>query len=75
MLVLVCSAREKELKLNYYDLNWNELPYGKEEYRNKEKIKKPCTLNDMIKIAKIVSKDFPFVRVDFYEYKNTAILG
>lgn len=75
MLVLVCSAREKELKLNYYDLNWNELPYGKEEYRNKEKIKKPSTLNEMIKIAKIVSKEFPFVRVDFYEYKNKAILG
>ena len=26
-------------------------------------------------ISKKVSKEFPFVRVDFYEYKNRAILG
>lgn len=74
-IVLVCSSREKELKLNYYNLKWQELPYGKEEYRNKEEIKKPSKLNDMIKMATKLSKDFPFVRIDFYQYQNKAILG
>ena len=29
----------------------------------------------MLDIAKKVSKDFTFVRVDFYEHKNEVILG
>ena len=66
-VVLVCSSREKKLRLNFYDLQWNELPYGKEEYRNISKIYKPKKLNEMIEYAKVLSKDFPFVRVDFYE--------
>ena len=74
-VVLVCSERETKLKLNFFDLNWNELSYGKEEYRNIKKIKKPKLFNKMLDIAKVLSKDFPFVRVDLYEYNNKVILG
>ena len=74
-LVLVCSNRNEKLKLNYFDLEWNELKYGKDSWRNSIKIEKPSKLNDMIEISKKLSKDFPFVRVDFYQYKNRALLG
>jgi len=74
-LVLVCSNRSEKLKLNYYDLDWNELPYGKVSWRNKVKIDKPKKLDEMIKISKMLSKDFPFVRIDFYETKNRVLLG
>ena len=75
-VVLVTSERETgHLKLNWYDLNWQELPYGHAKNRNQKTIAKPKHLATMIKIAKQVSKDFPFVRVDFYEYKNHAIMG
>jgi len=75
MLVLVCSEREEKLKLNFYDLKWNELMIGKEEYRNHKEIKAPRYLKDMIGIAKRVSKEFPFVRIDFYESNGKAIMG
>ena len=29
----------------------------------------------MLKYAEILSKPFPFVRIDFYDYKNKPILG
>ena len=74
-VVLVCSEREKSLKLNYFDLDWNEVKYSKNEYRNNKLINKPKTLDKMIEISKKVSKEFPFVRVDFYEYNNEPILG
>ena len=32
-----------------------------------ETIEKPIHLDDLLNYAKILSKDFPFVRVDFYE--------
>ena len=74
-VVLVCSEREKNLKLNYFDLDWNELKYSKEKYQNNKVISKPKTLDKMIEISKNVSKEFPFVRVDFYECNNEPILG
>ncbi len=74
-VVLVCSNREEELKLNFFNLDWEELPYGKKNLRNSQVIKKPVKLNEMVKLAKKISKDFPFVRVDFYQYKDKAILG
>ena len=74
-LIMVCSEREKKLKLNFFDLNWQEQDIGKKENRNQKNIKKPEHLQDMIKIARILSDEFPFVRVDFYEYNNRAILG
>ena len=73
--ILVCSEREDELKLNFFDLDWNELPLGKKELRNEKQINKPSHFDDMIEIAEKISKKFPFVRVDFYEYKNKAIIG
>ena len=73
--VLVCSNREKNLCLNYYNIKWNELDYGNKKLRSLEKIDCPKHLKKMINIAEIVSKDFPFVRVDFYEYHGKAILG
>lgn len=73
--ILVCSERDKDLRLNFYDLKWNELPLGKETLRNNKIINKPSTLNEMLEISSKVSKKFPFVRVDFYEENNTPILG
>ncbi len=75
-VVLVTSERETgHLKLNWYNLNWQELDYGHPENRNQKPIKKPNNFKKMLDIAKLVSKDFPFVRVDFYEYKNRVIMG
>ena len=75
-LVLVCSEREKELRLNFFDLEWNELKkIGVANYRNEIVPKKPKHLDEMISIAKNVSKEFPFVRVDFYEYEDKVYMG
>ncbi len=74
-VVLVCSNRKNETKLNYFDLQWNYLPIGKKEFESSKKIEKPQKLADMIEIAKSLSKPFPFVRIDFYEYHGKAILG
>lgn len=75
-LILVCSEREDKLKLNFFDLEWNELNnIGKDTYRNEKVPKRPNNLEKMIEIAKKVSKKFPFVRVDFYEYNSNVYMG
>ena len=73
MVILVTSKENSELKLNFYDQKWNELMLAKEKYHG-SKIKAPRYLKDMLGIAKKVSKDFPFVRINFHEEEGKAII-
>lgn len=73
--VLVCSNRDKKLKLDYYDLDWNYLNYSKDEYKSGVKFEKPKKLKEMIKIAEQLSKEFVFVRVDLYEINGKIYFG
>lgn len=73
--ILVCSERDENLKLSYYNQKWERLDYEKKEWSSKKNIAKPKKLNEMIKIAKKLSKKFPFVRVDLYCDKEKIIFG
>ncbi len=73
--ILVCSEREKLLRLDYYDLTWQYLPFSKEEYRADKRINCPFNLAEMIKIAENLSKGFPFVRIDLYNIQGKIYFG
>jgi len=64
---------------NHYDINWKltDLESGLKGYKRDPniKIEKPKNLNKMIKYAKLLSQEFVFIRVDFYEVNNTVYLG
>jgi len=61
---------------NFYDLDWNFQEFGKDLTPIKSvQIKKPTQLNKMIVMAKDYAKDFPYVRVDFYEVNHKIIFG
>lgn len=71
--VLVCLDRESGLTLEWYDLEWNILDVGR--VQNLGKAQKPECLGHMIEYARKLSKDIPFVRVDFYDSFGKPILG
>lgn len=73
--ILVCSEREKTLKQNFFDINWNELDYIKERKKGDKNIEKPKYLEKMIQYAENLSKNFKFVRVDLYENDEKIIFG
>ncbi|MBQ5975020.1 MAG: hypothetical protein IJL48_04865 [Bacteroidales bacterium] len=50
----------------FYDLEWNKLDVTSGHHPN-EDIPHPNHLDEMLEIAKILSKDFPHVRVDFFD--------
>lgn len=55
--------------------DWQELPYTQENHRSSVIPAKPVHLDRMIEIAKKLSEDFEYVRVDLYEYKNKVFFG
>ena len=75
--IFVCIDRHTPtgLKINFYDTDWNLMPF-KRHYPNSEKmIAKPKNFEKMIEFSKVLSRDFPFVRVDFYEVNDHLYFG
>ncbi|MGF3213658.1 ATP-grasp fold amidoligase family protein [Facklamia sp. P12945] len=60
---------------NFYDIDWNFIPVNFEGIEAKDIFEKPSHLNQMVKIASILAKDFPFVRVDLYSVNKKIYFG
>lgn len=56
-----------------YDIKWNKLNFVTSNPILKEEVKKPTKFNKMKEIAELISKNFKFVRVDFYILENEDI--
>ena len=68
--------RFKNHTRNFYDKNWNLLPYNKGEFNNNpSKIEKPKNYKKMWKIAEKLSTHFDQVRVDLYEIDGIIYFG
>jgi hypothetical protein len=79
--IYVSIDREGSNKRNIYDQNWNPLHFtwaAKYKDVNKlrgEEIEPPSSLPEMIRLAKKLSKDFPYVRIDFYDVDGKVYFG
>lgn len=74
-VIQVSSDPTNDIKRNYFDIDWNELPYGKDEYRNNIPMSKPVGLSKIISIAEELADGFPFVRVDLYADEERVVFG
>lgn len=76
--LFVCSGREKnDLRVDFFDLNWNHLPFYR-KYKNAEThIGQPENLNKMISLSNQLAEKImsPFVRIDFYSVKGKVYFG
>ncbi|MBP2068986.1 ATP-grasp fold amidoligase family protein [Anaerococcus nagyae] len=73
--VLVCSDRFNNLKETFFDRNWNVAPFKRPNIEIDNKINKPINFEKMIELSEFLSKDIPFLRVDFYEVENKIYFG
>lgn len=73
----VCSERFSEdgLKVTFFDRDWNVMPFERHYPRSQCPIAKPSSYDDMVRLAEQLSKDIPFVRVDFYEVSGKIYFG
>ena len=73
----ICSGRNKEegLSVDFYDINWNKMPFERKYKNSKNEFEKPKNYEKMIELSEILSKEIPFVRVDFYEVNGKIYFG
>lgn len=65
--------RKSELKMGYYDRDWNLQSFVHNHPRIDIDIEKPDNLDEMILLAEKLSEGFPYVRVDFYRLNDGTI--
>lgn len=64
---------------SFYDLEWHNISekvmVKESTYYGNVNLEKPEKLEDMLQLSRILSKDFPQVRVDFYEIGSKIYFG
>lgn len=74
--MFIASDRQKgQTKADYFDMDFKPLPFTW-GYPNANVLpKKPKNFDEMVKIARILTKDIPEARADFYEVNGKTYLG
>lgn len=73
--LFVGSERDIGVKFDFYDIDFNWLNVRQGHENNINKPKKPCNYSEMLNIARILSKNFPHVRVDLYNINGKIYFG
>ena len=77
-IILVCRDRFSDTGLteDFFDIEWNHLNISRENSKHSvDKIKAPKNLKLMLRLARILSENIPFVRIDFYEINGKVYFG
>lgn len=75
-LIFVASNRFVDMKIAYYDVELNRLPFNTGKYGHlNETVTKIESFDTMIEIAKKLSNGIPFIRVDLYNINGKIYFG
>lgn len=75
LIEVVLDRAINQTKFIFLDLNWNVLPYNRHSVNLKTQIEKPDKLDEMLDIARKLSSNFTYVRVDLYYYNGKIYFG
>ena len=76
--LFVATDRQKkgvDTKFDFFDLEWNHLPFTNGHPNSSKAIEKPLNFDEMIDVARKLSKGIPHVRVDLYNVNGKIYFG
>jgi hypothetical protein len=73
--ILVTSERSTGLKLALFTPDWEELDGLRPEFAHSDRLGPPPHLSTMLAVAKRLSSNIPFVRVDLYDTPSQVYFG
>lgn len=75
-MIFTCTERFGDgLKVTFFDLGWNKLPFERHYPSSNKNIPRPKNLKKMIELSEKMSKDISFVRMDWYEINGELYFG
>lgn len=73
--IIVDKDRYIDHKRNFYTTDWKRLDVTTDHDQFEEEYSKPANFNKMLDIARKLSSEFPFVRVDLYNIEGKIYFG
>lgn len=77
-VMFIASERgdeNSETKFDFYDMNFNHLPFTNGHPNSNRNICRPLGFNEMKDLAATLSKNIPQIRVDFYDINGKVYFG
>jgi hypothetical protein len=74
-MLFIATDRPKDTHIDFYDAQFNHLPFERGYKNSKKEIKKPNGFDKMIALAEKLSTGFPHVRVDLYDINGDIYFG
>lgn len=75
IVIQVDSSRDEEITRSHFDENWNELDVAIKYPRPDAPPPKPENLDSLLTVAKSISSEFDYCRVDLYSLGNKIYFG
>ncbi len=69
------SKEDEETKFDFYDMEFNHLPFTNGHPNAQTEIKRPASFDKMRELAEELSKGIPHIRVDFYDINGRVYFG
>lgn len=74
-VLVVATGRNVNLCFDYYDMDFNHLPFRQGGPNSSCHIEKPRDMDKMIKLAEELSKGMPHVRIDMFNVNSRIYFG
>lgn len=75
-MTFTCTDRYSDgLKVTFFDLDWNKLPFERHYPKSNKVITKPKNYSKMLELSKQLSGNMMFLRVDWYEINGKLYFG
>lgn len=72
---MYCTIKGDNVYENFYDMDFREIDINHDFPRHKPEFEKPSQFELMKELAAKLSKDIPFVRVDFFQVEEKVYFG
>lgn len=73
--VIVDKNRYVNHRRNFYTIDWARVDITTDHEQFETPYPKPDNFDEMLRVARLLSEDFPFVRVDLYNLKGRIFFG
>jgi hypothetical protein len=69
------GVENTETKFDFYDMNFKHLPFTNGHENSQKELRCPDTFEEMKRLAGLLSRGIPHVRVDFYDINGIVYFG
>ena len=74
-LFFIATGRPHDTRFDFYDMDFNHLPFTNGHPNSDKELKKPAGFDEMVRLSKLLSEGIKSARIDFYDVNGKVYFG